>query len=286
MQEPKYLQILHDKDHKNAEWASKMLPVLIYWISVDKRPHYYSELSYAVGHNTDRIGKVLGIIYDVFVELRKEKGFEDLPSLNGLIVNKNTGLPSEGFFYVYPEYKDLSIEAKRDFADSVNAKALRYKKWDAVLKALKLAPYKPDNSADEQIIRKGTFSKNGSEGPKHKALKEFIYNHPEAVGISNVKEKQMERILLSGDRLDVYFLLKDGTQYAVEIKSEISDDADILRGIFQCVKYESVLNAEQAVHGQHNPVETLLVLGGKMPVNKKDVALALHVDFEDNVKPE
>lgn len=286
MQEPKYLQILHDKDHKNAEWASKMLPVLIYWISVDKRPHYYSELSYAVGHNTDRIGKVLGIIYDVFVELRKEKGFEDLPSLNGLIVNKNTGLPSEGFFYVYPEYKDLSIEAKRDFADSVNAKALRYKKWDAVLKALKLAPYNPDNSADEQIIRKGAFSKNASEGPKHKALKEFIYNHPEAVGISNVKEKQMERILLSGDRLDVYFLLKDGTQYAVEIKSEISDDADILRGIFQCVKYESVLNAEQAVHGQHNPVETLLVLGGTMPVNKKDVALALHVDFEDNVKPE
>lgn len=286
MQEPKYLQILQDKDHKNAEWASKMLPVLIYWISVDKRPHYYSELSDAVGHNTDRIGKVLGLIYDVFVELRKEKGFEDLPSLNGLIINKSTGLPSDGFFYVYPKYKDLSNEEKQDFVDSVNAKALRYKKWDAVLKALQLDPYKPDNTADEQIIRKGAFSKNGSEGPKHKALKEYVYNHPEAVGISNVKEKQMERILLSGDRLDVYFLLKDGTQYAVEIKSEISDEADILRGIFQCVKYESILKAEQAVHGQHEPVETLLVLGGTMPVNKKDVARALHVDFEDNVKPE
>ena len=286
MQEPKYLQILHAKDHKNAEWASKMLPVLIYWISVDKRPHYYSELSDAVGHNTDRIGKVLGIIYDVFVELRKEKGFEDLPFLNGLIINKSTGLPSNGFYYVHPQYNNLSIEDKQDYVDSVNAKALRYKKWDAVLKALKLDPYKPNNTADEQSIRKGAFSKNGSEGPKHKALKEYIYNHPEAIGISNVKEKQMERILLSGDRLDVYFLLKDGTQYAVEIKSEISDEADILRGIFQCVKYESILKAEQAVHGQHEPVGTLLVLGGTMPVNKKDVALALHVDFEDNVKPE
>ena len=59
MQEPKYLQILQDEEHKNAVWASKMLPVLIYWATIDNKPHYYSDLSKAVGHTTNQIGEVL-----------------------------------------------------------------------------------------------------------------------------------------------------------------------------------------------------------------------------------
>lgn len=50
--EKEYIKILHDTSHKNPMWACKMIPVLIYWASVDKKPHYYSELSKEAGHKT------------------------------------------------------------------------------------------------------------------------------------------------------------------------------------------------------------------------------------------
>lgn len=127
-------------------------------------------------------------------------------------------------------------------------------------------------------------TKYGSEGIKHKALKEYIYYHPECIGIKNVKHKEMEHTLLSGDRLDVYFILKDDTQIAVEVKSSISDNADLLRGVYQCVKYNAILNAEQSVKGMHHPIKALLVLEGEMPISIASDAIALHINFKENIK--
>lgn len=158
-----------------------------------------------------------------------------------------------------------------------------------VLKTLELEPYEPkDNSSDENAIRNGKNTRHSFEGEKHKALKEYIYNHPEAIGIKKVAYRYMEYTLLSGDRLDVFFKLKDGTQIAVEVKSEISDDADILRGIYQCVKYDAVLKAERCVHCakvDNYPIREILVLEGKIPAEKASVALLLNVSYTENVKP-
>lgn len=280
----KYLSILHDPHHKNAIWARKMIPVLIYWASVSKAPHTYSELSKAVGHNTNQIGSVLGKIDDVFQELRKAcPEFKNLPTLNSLVISKSSKLPSDGFDYVNSRYSSLTKEQKLDEMQQRNSEAYYYDKWNEVLDVLELPPYKGDTNKDyESSIRKGLFSQHGSEGKKHKALKEYIYNHPERLGIKNVMQKEMEHFLLSGDRLDVYFLLKDGTQIAVEVKSSISDNADILRGVYQCVKYDSILNAEQSVKGIHNTVKSLLVLEGEMPLSIASDAVALHIQFLDN----
>lgn len=135
-----------------------------------------------------------------------------------------------------------------------------------------MKPYEPkDNSSDEDAIRNGKNTRHSFEGEKHKALKEYIYNHPEAIGIKKVAYRYMEYTLLSGDRLDVFLKLKDGTQIAVEVKSEISDDADILRGIYQCVKYDAVSKAERCVHCakvDNYPVREILVLEGKIPAER------------------
>ena len=80
----------------------------------------------------------------------------------------------------------------------------------------------------------------------------------------------MEHILLSGDRLDVYFELTDGSKIAVEIKPSTSTDADVLRGLFQCVKYKCVLDAEDKLHGEKHDNTSILVIGGELsPENKK-----------------
>ena len=87
----------------------------------------------------------------------------------------------------------------------------------------------------------------------------------------------MEHILLSGDRLDVYFELKDGSKVAVEIKPSTSPDADILRGLFQCVKYKSILDAEDKIHGEKAKNSVMLVMGGELSADNRIVRETLGV---------
>ncbi len=162
-----------------------MIPVLVYWASVSKAPHTYSELSKAVGHNTDPIGSVLGKIDDVFQELRKSRfEFKDLPTLNSLVISKSSKLLSDGFDYVNSQYSSLTKEQKLDEMQHRNSEAYYYDKWSEVLEVLELTAYEvATNKEYEPSIRKDSFFKHGSEGEKHKALKEYIYNHPECIGV-------------------------------------------------------------------------------------------------------
>ncbi len=50
--------------------------------------------------------------------------------------------------------------------------------------------------------------------------------------------------LLSGDRVDVVIYGERAT-VAVEVKSGDSNRADLERGVYQCVKYEAVLRAQE-----------------------------------------
>lgn len=134
-----------------------------------------------------------------------------------------------------------------------------------------------DISDSEDFIRLGKFLGSGGEGKEHKKLKEYIYNYPERIGIEGVIHREMEHILLSGDRLDVYFELKDHSKVAVEIKTVSSPDADVLRGLFQCVKYKSILDAEDLVHGKKTPNKAILIIGKELSKENYKVMKALGV---------
>ena len=79
--------------------------------------------------------------------------------------------------------------------------------------------------------------------------------------------------------IDVYFKLKDGKQIAIEVKSRISDDADILRGIYQCVKYKAVLSAECLAHGENGNVDAFLVIENEMSEENRKTANMLSVKY-------
>ena len=58
----------------NKEWALKMIPVLIHWARYSwETPHYYSDLTNAVGHKTNQIGKVLELVQKIIDELKEKK---------------------------------------------------------------------------------------------------------------------------------------------------------------------------------------------------------------------
>lgn len=135
----------------------------------------------------------------------------------------------------------------------------------------------------EELIRSGKSFGCG-EGDNHKKLKEYIFNNPAAIGIGNVAERDMERILLSADRLDVWFRQYDGTCIAVEVKSSISTDADVMRGLYQCVKYKAIMDAENTVHGDRHTNKAILVLGGSLSEENRYVRDKLGIIVIENIK--
>ena len=141
--------------------------------------------------------------------------------------------------YIEANYNKWKDKAKRIFVEGLDSKAISYKYWDWVLEKLDLKPYEVFTSEELNKI-KHPLTSCGGEGKEHKKLKEYISEHPEVLGYKNVMLVETEHILPSGDRLDVYIELSDGTHVAVEVKPKDAPDNDISRGIFQCIKYHLI----------------------------------------------
>lgn len=271
---------------KTIDNVKKAIPILIRWAQNGITNNHYKDLNRELGYTTfSGIGHVLGCVEIVIKELSATPEFKGtpIPTLNALCTNSSTNLPSYGFEFVLKIYASLSKEEQRRIVSSYNDEALRYQHWDKVLKALCLSPSVAYSKADEEKVKMGTFSKY-SEGQFHKEMKAYIKEHPESIGLTNVTVRDEERVLLSGDRLDVYFQQKDNTRIAVEVKSRISPDEDILRGLYQCVKYKAILDAENKVHGDPYNSRVILVLEGFLSDSNYQVKDSLGVEVVENFK--
>jgi len=130
------------------------------------------------------------------------------------------------------------------------------------LSALSIESIKSDFSAQ---IRKASHFGGGGESDEHKRLKEYVSKSPAAVDLSaHTKVGQTEFQLSSGDSIDVYFQNRKDW-IGVEVKSSISNDADLTRGLFQCIKYSSVMEAMQLSLGLPQNACSILALEGKLP---------------------
>ena len=267
------------------EIALKMIPVLIRWAQASwDKPHYYQDLSNAIGYGSNQIGGVLGVIKDILDEVSKEYG-KEIPPLNALAQQKATGLPADGFDYVIPNYSKLSSASKAGEVRRINYEAHQYD-WDWVLDALDLEPAKIFSDEEIKKLKEKTYVGYGKgEGPEHKAIKEYIAENPEAIGIKKkVVYRETEHGLPSGDQLDVYFELRNRNRMAIEIKPSTSPNEDITRGIFQCVKYKAVMDAQRTMEYGNYENSTLLVIGGKMSVGNKKLANDLGIEFIEEFK--
>lgn len=271
--------------YTRRELALKMIPILIRWAQASwDKPHYYGDLSTAIGYGSSQIGKVLGQVLIILNELSEEYG-EKIPPLNALVQNKRTKLPEDGFDFVVPGYSELSSASKAGEVAKLNLSAHEYD-WDWVLEALELEPAKIFTETDIKKLREKSYVGFGKgEGPEHKAIKEYIADHPESIGIKKkVVFKKTEYPLPSGDQLDVYFEFRNGNRMAVEVKPSTSPNEDITRGIFQCVKYQAVMDALRAVDYGNYENSTLLVIGGKMSTSNMKLANDLGIKYIEEFK--
>lgn len=267
---------------RTRELVRLIIPVLIRWAKSGKTDMTYGDLSLAVvGRKQYRLGHQLGQVHNVIDELQAQSGVK-IPTLNTLVKNRK-GFPSSGFHVVYPSYNKLSDDEKRVFIEGLDSKAIKFKRWDWVLDQLGLEPVKLITE-EELHSKTSEIGGSGSEGKNHKRLKKFILEHPESIGLKDVVYKTDEFVLPSGDRIDVYFVRKNGDRVAVEVKPKSSPYEDMMRGIFQCVKYKAVMEAVRTVECGSFNVSTILVLGGSLSNQNKEIASELGVDHIEDFK--
>lgn len=72
---------------------------------------------------------------------------------------------------------------------------------------------------------------------------------------------------------------------AAEVKSSLSNSADVVRGLFQCVKYRAVMAAAQAAEGLARDARAVLVLEGKLGQELIPLRNILGVEVFEEVSP-
>jgi len=200
------------------------------------------------------LNRVLGYIRDEICLPR------ELPRINSIVVNKDTHEPGESFLETGTD--DLTREEySRRFREERD-RAILFTGWDNLLKELGLTPVTSsqgelDQLADEYNKAMARRGFSGGEGPLHKALKEYIAKRPQEIGLSALSKPTMEYLFPSADECDVLVELMDKCYAIVEIK--VGDNkGELVKGIYQLVKYRALLVAEKG-HGENVPVQVHLV---------------------------
>ena len=89
-------------------------------------------------------------------------------------------------------------------------------------------------------------------------LKNYIAANPHVIDLSGFGKGQTEQPFTSADRIDIVFR-KDDHWVGVEVKGPSSSEADLLRGLFQAVKYAALREAELKVDPLQGKNEVILV---------------------------
>ena len=208
------------------------------------------------------------------------------PLLNVLLVRTDTRLPGEGINgYLrrrFPEANSNDIENNSEFRAHIVQRAAQcvysYAGWDDLYR--RIYGNNPNPTPIRTAEKDGIHYGRKGEGDNHKRLRLWVMNNPDKLNPDKLKNEyrdvraETEVELLSGDRVDVVYYAKKRT-VAIEVKSRDSNRADLRRGIYQCIKYRAVLDAQ--VLEQSIPVHSLLVTEEKLDGELKQLARKMKV---------
>ena len=257
--------------------ARTILPILVRQAGAKKKI-YYGDLAKELGLHHRVLRSPLGCIGDTLLELG-EKWQEEIPPIQGLVVNKQTELPGDSVNFL--RHQKMESWQKKVIVKIKLEEVYNYPKWLDVLKELGLSPSEPLNS---QLTPLATHRGGTAESEAHKRLKNYIARHPGVVGLNkSLALGETEHQLPSGDIPDVLFQ-SARCRIAVEVKSHISNEDDLRRGIFQCVKYRAILRACRSLEGGTYEADALLAIEGSLPKELIPVRNTLGVKVIENVR--
>jgi hypothetical protein len=279
--------------------AKKTLPILVNFAG-SSRKTTYTELSLLVFRDKKyahplmaalgRLGKALESLSS-----SEHRKFGDIPPIQLLVCNKQTGRPGNlalGFVgFTKAVTSKMSKQQLNTIVLAAHQKVFEYSKWPEVLNAFGLTPVTLKIPAPGDVLPAiDTIERNHKgEGDEHKRLKRFVAQNPKEIGVRWPGGGETEVLLLSGDRLDVSFRNNEAW-IAVEVKGKNSPEADLVRGIFQCVKYRVIMAAQlryEVLSGvsrsQAISLKAMLVCGCAVPSGLHKFAESLNVEMKSGV---
>jgi hypothetical protein len=202
-----------------------------------------------------QIGAVVGHLTERLLAIEPT-----VPLINVLVVSQTNDQPSSGADHFLRQKFRLGEESiadpvRRALVAKAASEAYAYPRWRKLYEQLFAAP----PPSDEPVTLIGATEADGlppliarsaqayggpAESAAHKNLKAYVLAHPKSVGApARPEAAQVELMLHSGDEVDVYFA-QDTRIHLVEVKSILSSDQDLRRGIYQCIKYRAVYQAQ------------------------------------------
>ena len=232
---------------------------------------FYGELAREMGIHHRTLNHPLGSIGRALLDLERRWG-RQVPRIQALVINKSSKRPGAGFARFAPDDDQATWRRLRD-------EVWDFPDWGQVLDAFELPRAAVDLPPADEISPHG----GGGEGAEHKRLKEAVSVNPRWIGLQkSLSPGKVEAPLRSGDSLDVLFF-DSNRQIAVEVKGASAPVGEVIRGLFQCVKYEAVLDAEARVAGSRANCEAVLALGGSFPGGLTPLQHTLRVKVFENL---
>lgn len=261
-----------------------VLPILVRQAKA-RQTIAYSELAAEVPMpNPRNLNYVLGAVGNSILDLGRTWNAR-VPPIEALVVNQETGLPGVGVCWFTPDpdvYRGAPQQLRRHIVDAMLSEVYAFRKWDRVLGGLDLQPLPPTSLAVPPVSAVAAGARGG-ESKAHHELKNAVAFHPEWVGLPRcMAPGEIEVPMYSGDRVDVVFT-SGHRRVAVEVKTAGAPPAELVRGMFQCVKYSAVLQAEARVAQSDQEGSALLALGGAMPADLRALRSILGVEVRENV---
>ena len=257
--------------------ARTILPILVRQANAEKKITY-GDLGEELDLHHRVLRRPLGCIGDTLLELG-EQWQEKIPPIQGLVVNKQTRLPGDNVNFL--RHQRMESWEKRAIVKTKLEEVFNYPKWLDVLEELGLSLPKPLNSQFKQPTAHRSSTR---ESKAHKRFKNYIAQHPSVVGLNkSLAPGETEYQLPSGDTPDVLYQ-SARCRIAVEVKSHISPETDIKRGIFQCVKYQAILKACRSVEIGNYETDALLAIEGSLSKELISVRNTLGVKVIENIQ--
>jgi len=203
------------------------------------------------------------------------------PLINVLVVNQGDGQPSDGAgSFMAKRFgipKLAELDAKQKYSElwlgtfeRAAAEAYHYSagEWAALYQRVfgdtlptaeieKERARRKEGTEEDGLQYNSRRGGKGGEGPHHKALREWATANPSCIHKSFARARTDTEVdLFSGDRVDAVYFCADKT-IVLEVKSRISNQIDLRRGVYQCVKYRAVKKAMDVREAA--PVEAYLV---------------------------
>ena len=260
---------------KSQKAARTILPILVRQARA-RQKITYGTLGEEIGVHHRALRYALDCIGNTVLELGK-RWSEEIPPIQALVVNKETGLPGKGAHFLRERVVNPQQIVEEKLEEIFN-----YPKWLEVLEALGLPPAPP---LDPHPDKPPTDHQSGTaESEAHQRLKDYIAKDPTSVELKkSLAPGETEVVLPSGDKVDVLFRSARSC-IAVEVKSHISNEADLRRGLFQCVKYRAILRACRSLEGGSYEADARLAIEGLLPKALIPVRNTLGVTVIENIR--